>query len=127
MQPAADGRPALIMRRGPNTGMGATNEPLFGGNSSERYRDATRHAYFRNQPLVRIENLVTTRSNVYAAWVTVGFFEVENVPPNPTVHPDGYRLGKELGTDTGEIHRHRAFYMIDRSIPVGVLRRCRRY
>jgi hypothetical protein len=66
-----------------------------------------------------MENLVTTRSNVYAAWVTVGFFEVENVPPNPTVHPDGYRLGKELGTDTGEIHRHRAFYMIDRSIPVG--------
>ena len=25
----------------------------------------------------------------------------------------------ELGSDTGEIERHRAFYIIDRSIPVG--------
>jgi len=27
-------------------------------------------------------------------------------------------LGKELGSDTGNIKRHRAFYLIDRSIPV---------
>ena len=34
-------------------------------------------------------------------------------------HADGYQLGAELGSDTGEIVRHRAFYIIDRSIPVG--------
>ena len=34
------------------------------------------------------------------------------------VHPDGFRLGKELGSDAGTVKRHRAFYIIDRSIPV---------
>ena len=37
-------------------------------------------------------------------------------------HPDGYQLGQELGADTGEIERHRGFYIIDRSIPVGFQR-----
>jgi hypothetical protein len=27
-------------------------------------------------------------------------------------------LGQELGLDTGEVQRHRAYYVIDRSIPV---------
>ena len=34
------------------------------------------------------------------------------------VHPDGYRFGIELGSDVGNVKRHRAFYIIDRSIPV---------
>jgi len=33
--------------------------------------------------------------------------------------PEGYQLGPELGSDTGEVKRHRAFYVFDRSIPVG--------
>ena len=28
-------------------------------------------------------------------------------------------LGAELGTDTGDVERHRSFSIIDRSIPVG--------
>jgi hypothetical protein len=63
--------------------------------------------------------MMTTHSNVFAVWVTVGYFEVE---PNPTgvdaAHPEGYRLSREVGIDTGEIKRHRGFYLIDRSIPV---------
>jgi hypothetical protein len=72
--------------------------------------------------------MVTAQSNVFAVWLTVGYFEVEPNPPSgqststtPTVdadHPDGYRLAQEIGADTGEIKRHRAFYIIDRSIPV---------
>jgi hypothetical protein len=38
------------------------------------------------------------------------------------IYPDGYTLGRELGVDTGEIERHRAFYIIDRTIPVGFQR-----
>ena len=38
------------------------------------------------------------------------------------VYPDGYQLGQELGIDTGEQVRHRAFYIIDRTIPVGFQR-----
>jgi len=62
---------------------------------------------------------------VYAVWITVGYFEVKpNRVTSPAGlpdagHPDGYELGQELGADTGEIVRHRAFYIIDRTIPVG--------
>ena len=46
----------------------------------------------------------------------MGYFEVEPVPI--AVNRSGYRLKQEAGLDTGEVKRHRAFYMVDRSIPV---------
>ena len=52
----------------------------FAGKSNE-YRDANRNAYFRYQPMTRLDNLTTTHSNVYAVWITIGFFEVEEAPP----------------------------------------------
>ena len=81
------------------------------------HRNQNRHAYFYYQGLVRLGNLLTTRSNVFAIWITVGYFEVEPHDID-AAHPDGYALGQELGADTGEIRRHRAFYIVDRSIPV---------
>ena len=33
-------------------------------------------------------------------------------------HPDGYQFGLEMGSDVGEVTRHRSLYIIDRSIPV---------
>ncbi len=110
------------------------NNPLFAfDNQSAQelvapYNDPTRNAWFYFQGLQRLGNLVTTRSNVYAVWITVGYFEVE---PNPFTNPpggvdeahlDGYALGQELGIDTGQVRRHRAFYIFDRSIPVGFWR-----
>ena len=35
------------------------------------------------------------------------------------IHHDGITLEAELGSDTGEVTRHRAFYIYDRTIPVG--------
>ncbi len=70
---------------------------------------------------MRLDNLLTTQSNVYAVWITMGYFEVSpwnNGTPD-VAHPDGWQLGAELGSDSGDIHRHRAFYIFDRSIPVG--------
>jgi hypothetical protein len=59
----------------------------------------------------------------------VGYFEVLEAPDirvtgwspavQQAVYPEGYQLGAELGSDTGDITRHRAFYLFDRSIPVG--------
>ena len=69
------------------------------------YRNTDRHAYFRYQTMNRLANLTTTRSNVFAVWVTIGFFETSS--------------GNELGIDTAESRRYRGFYIIDRSIPVG--------
>jgi hypothetical protein len=84
------------------------------------FANADRNAAFRYQQLQRLANLTTSRSNVYAIWITVGYFEVF---PNPggvdLGHPDGYQIGAELGSDAGQIERHRGFYIFDRSIPVG--------
>ncbi|MBN1395420.1 MAG: hypothetical protein JW959_10385 [Pirellulales bacterium] len=98
--------------------------PLFQHNSDQPADNTDRNPYFRYQGIQRLANLTTTRSNVYAVWITVGYFEVT---PRPTgydiaIYPDGYELGRELGVDTGEIERHRAFYIFDRSIPVGFQR-----
>src|SRR4029079_3850489 len=93
--------------------------------------------YFKFQPLIRTGSMTTTRSNVYAVWVTIGFFEVEPATPwaaltapqkdafgnNKTiynrVYPEGYQLDREAGIDTGETRRLRGFYIIDRSMPAG--------
>ncbi len=80
--------------------------------------DPNVNPYFRFQPLQRLSNLLTTRSNVYAIWITVGYFEVTPIAISP-IYPDGYQLGQELYSDTGDVRRHRAFYIFDRSIPVG--------
>ena len=84
------------------------------------------NAYFRYRDLMKLGNSVTAQSNVFAVWVTVGFFEIEpnyDANGNPyavdAFHPDGYQFGIERGSDVGEVVRHRTFYIIDRSVPVG--------
>lgn len=101
------------------------NGPLLEGGYVAANPVATdpRNSLFRYGVLNRLGNLVTTRSNVYAIWITVGYFEVEpNRVQGVTVwdafHPDGYRVAQEIGIETGEVERHRAFYLVDRSIPV---------
>ncbi len=130
--------------RNPNNNSG---RPLFdrwpdrnGDAQAYPFRNPERNPYFHYQGLQRLGNLVTTRSNVYAVWITVGYFEVESVPSDTfiryqadgitpwtvaeyqDVYPDGFALGQELGIDTGEVKRHRAFYIFDRTIPVGFVR-----
>ncbi len=99
-----------------------TTKSLFEQQSTtNQYDNTDRNPFFRYQGLSRLGNLVTTRSNVYSIWITVGYFEV--IPQAvDALHPDGYQLGQELGSDTGEIERHRSFYIIDRSLPVGFIR-----
>lgn len=103
-------------------------QPLFSSMSAAPFQDATRNPYFRYQPLQKVGNLFSTNSNCYAVWITVGYFEVEgndtdNNPNTPPVidqaHPEGVRLAGEVGVDEGNVKRHRAFYIIDRSVPVG--------
>ncbi|MEC7564435.1 MAG: hypothetical protein VX738_02025, partial [Planctomycetota bacterium] len=96
----------------------AGNQPLFHSHYSDAARNATRNPTFKYQSLQRLGNLTTGRSNVYGVWITVGYFAVEPAGNPNTKRPDGYMLGAEIGVDQGKIKRHRAFYMIDRSIPV---------
>ena len=83
--------------------------------------DYNRNPYFRYQAIQKLGNVFCPHSNVFAVWITVGYFEVSQHAVDAG-HPDGFELGQELGSDTGDIVRHRAFYMIDRSIPVGFIR-----
>ena len=119
----------------------ADSIPLFSEVRADASVDATRNPYMMYQPMTRLRNLVTTHSNVYAIWITVGYFEVEkrrigtirqhqeNGHPAAIrgdeqdercghncrralydrVYPDGYMLGKEVGSDTGNTRRQRGF------------------
>ncbi|HIF31477.1 MAG TPA: hypothetical protein EYQ75_07375 [Planctomycetaceae bacterium] len=96
---------------------GGTN-PQFDINAGQAYRNTSRNPYFRYEGMQRLKNLTTDQSNVYAVWITLGYFEVTPRFANAN-YPDGYQLGQELGADDGSIERPRYFYIIDRSIPVG--------
>ncbi|MEX2167919.1 MAG: hypothetical protein WD851_01290 [Pirellulales bacterium] len=115
--------------------------PFLSGRNDLPFYDTTRNPGIAYNPMTRGGSMTTTRSNVFAVWVTVGFFEVEPAPSwddpdaakqqavrarfngNRTlydrVYPQGYALAQEIGSDTGDIKRHRAFYIIDRTLPVG--------
>lgn len=147
------GKPLWWMYSGHNASLAhyigsttVTSAITFGGGTVDAirvkdsdYRNTDRNPFFRYQLYTKLSNTITTRSNVYAIWVTVGYFECERVQPNviypvqfghvnanefATKHrfPDGYRIIRELGSDNGETQRHRAFAILDRTIPVGFLR-----
>jgi hypothetical protein len=69
-------------------------------------------AFARNEVLTKIGGNVTTRSNVFAVWVTVGFFQV--VPGTESLNVP--LLDAEVGIDEGTAIRHRGFFIIDRSL-----------
>jgi hypothetical protein len=77
-------------------------------------QDRLINPYFEFDGLQRLYNLFSTQSNVYAIWITVGKFETDE---NGQYLPNDANP-RELGADTGNIRRHRGFYIIDRSIPV---------
>lgn len=81
------------------------------------YADPKRNPFFRYREMMRLSNLTTPRSNVFAIWMTVGYFVIEP-HPNPTRQGQS-ALGAEYGLDTGNNVRFKSFLIIDRSIPVG--------
>jgi hypothetical protein len=82
-----------------------TADPVSTGNE----RDQRRNPFFRYQTLMRMPNLVADNSNTYSVWVTIGFFQID---------PATLQVGQEYGIQEGTNVRPKAFYIIDRSVPV---------
>jgi len=124
---------ATLMRPGLDTSsspVGFGKFSLFQQNTAGQYfNDSDRNPYFRYQAYQKLGNVLTTQSNCYAVWITIGYFEVDDnlvtLASGMTqvvfdaAHPDGLQLGQEVGGEKGDLSRHRSFYIIDRSIPVG--------
>jgi len=65
--------------------------------------------FVRMQRAMRLPNLVTNQSNVFAVWVTVSLHEYDPI--------SGF--GNEYIGETGLPERERQFFIVDRTIPVG--------
>lgn len=91
--------------------MSSDDKPLFADATAYSAAGTPRNPFRDFQHVARLANLVTTRSNVFAVRVTLGFFEFDPATG----------LGREYGEDEGRVKRHKAFYVMDRSIPVGYI------
>jgi len=98
-------------------------DPLFDYNSTDVSNNSLRSAAFRNGLRTRLGNMVTTKSSLFAGWITVGYFQVDeddvlvDEAGNP-VTPTSPIPAAEIGVAEGEQVRNRAFFIFDRSIPV---------
>jgi hypothetical protein len=95
---------------GPNSARLFEPVTTTGTTTTPKYTDP----YSRFEMLNKIYNNFTTRSNTFAVWVTVGFFQVNQVVAEGA---NGNRiyLGQEMGRAEGRHIRHRMFGIIDRS------------
>jgi len=78
--------------------------------TTDAWKDSQRSPAMRYQTLMRMPNLTTNQSHVFVVRLTLGYFEFD---------PATGGLGQEYKAELGQQERHKATFIIDRSIPVG--------
>ena len=90
--------------------------------------DYNRNPYFRYQAIQKLGSVFSNHSNVFAVWITVGYFEVRRTTSvtrrdSPTQGtPTALNWARSWAATRATSSAIAAFYMFDRSIPVGFIR-----
>lgn len=117
--PDEDGRWCLALRDGPTYDIpdppslfDYSEDGITTGSGQDRP-----HPYQQAELARRLWPNITTRSNVFAVWCTVGFFECRPNNPNPNpADPRAWLIGPEIDADVGRQVRYRFFAIVDRTI-----------
>jgi len=115
---------ATLYRRSPP---GSGNPTLFIAETKSNYDYADRNAYFRYQPMSRLGSMITTRSNVYAVWVTIGFFEADEIQdPSRMANDDPQRplmttIVQRFSNGSNQLEQARNNPLFNRVYPEGVM------
>ncbi len=91
------------------TGSGNATDPRLFEPTGFTATTPPTNPYIRDELMTKILGSVTNRSNVFAVWVTVGFFRVLD----DTVRP--MKLDGEINIQQNKNIRHRFFFVVDRS------------